>query len=191
MKFKFLKAAVTGTILSAACLANVANAGIILSDFSMSSNHLSFSVYGTVDKVGTSYKSQIMFGLVDNNDDWMTSYDAGSSSWVEGVSNSGTISSTYSLSGSWTDSILTSGGPQWNIGDTMDISFNFVGVFNTANFDINNFGMSAGLNQNGNIVPAELNLIDGISHDVPEPSTLAIFALGMIGLASRRFKKQS
>lgn len=27
--------------------------------------------------------------------------------------------------------------------------------------------------------------------DVPEPSTLAIFALGMIGLASRRFKRQS
>lgn len=27
--------------------------------------------------------------------------------------------------------------------------------------------------------------------DVPEPSTLAIFALGMIGFASRRFKKQS
>ena len=29
------------------------------------------------------------------------------------------------------------------------------------------------------------------STDVPEPSTLAIFALGMIGLASRRFKKLS
>jgi len=29
------------------------------------------------------------------------------------------------------------------------------------------------------------------SVDVPEPSTLAIFALGMIGLASRRFKKQA
>ncbi|WP_241242239.1 PEP-CTERM sorting domain-containing protein [Thalassotalea sp. G2M2-11] len=29
------------------------------------------------------------------------------------------------------------------------------------------------------------------STDVPEPSTLAIFALGMMGLASRRFKKQS
>jgi hypothetical protein len=28
-------------------------------------------------------------------------------------------------------------------------------------------------------------------NSVPEPSTLAIFALGMIGLASRRFKKQS
>jgi hypothetical protein len=29
------------------------------------------------------------------------------------------------------------------------------------------------------------------STDVPEPSTLAIFALGLMGLASRRFKKQS
>jgi hypothetical protein len=28
-------------------------------------------------------------------------------------------------------------------------------------------------------------------NSVPEPSTLAVFALGMIGLASRRFKKQS
>jgi len=30
-----------------------------------------------------------------------------------------------------------------------------------------------------------------IATDVPEPTTLAIFALGMIGLASRRFKKQA
>jgi len=33
--------------------------------------------------------------------------------------------------------------------------------------------------------------IDYTKSEVPEPSTLAIFALGMIGLASRRFKKQS
>jgi hypothetical protein len=32
--------------------------------------------------------------------------------------------------------------------------------------------------------------ITGQSVDVPEPSTLAIFALGIMGLASRRFKKQ-
>lgn len=30
-----------------------------------------------------------------------------------------------------------------------------------------------------------------IVNEVPEPSTLAIFALGLLGLASRRFKKQS
>ena len=34
------------------------------------------------------------------------------------------------------------------------------------------------------------NVTFGVT-SVPEPSTLAIFALGMIGLASRRFKKQS
>ena len=28
-------------------------------------------------------------------------------------------------------------------------------------------------------------------HDVPEPSTLAVFALGLMGLASRKFKKQA
>jgi len=38
---------------------------------------------------------------------------------------------------------------------------------------------------------AESFLVRGQVSDVPEPSTLAIFALGIIGLASRRFKKQS
>jgi len=33
--------------------------------------------------------------------------------------------------------------------------------------------------------------IPQLTSSVPEPSTLAIFALGMIGLASRRFKKQA
>jgi len=45
-------------------------------------------------------------------------------------------------------------------------------------------------------VNAHLFSFDAVDVDVevsavPEPSTLAIFALGMIGLASRRFKKQS
>ncbi|NQZ22998.1 MAG: PEP-CTERM sorting domain-containing protein [Colwellia sp.] len=31
----------------------------------------------------------------------------------------------------------------------------------------------------------------GSTQEVPEPSTLAIFALGMIGLASRRYNKKS
>ena len=44
------------------------------------------------------------------------------------------------------------------------------------------------LNQNSNYLITD-NLTFGVTA-VPEPSTLAIFALGMIGLASRRFKKQ-
>ena len=40
------------------------------------------------------------------------------------------------------------------------------------------------------LVPFQADYVNNkASTDVPEPSTLAIFALGMIGLASRRFKK--
>jgi len=42
-----------------------------------------------------------------------------------------------------------------------------------------------------NGVQHQLGEIEFFGTKVPEPSTLAIFALGMIGLASRRFKKQS
>lgn len=42
-----------------------------------------------------------------------------------------------------------------------------------------------GLNQHG----ASFVYVEDQSTSVPEPSTLAIFALGMIGLASRRYKK--
>jgi len=51
-----------------------------------------------------------------------------------------------------------------------------------------------GLNEQ--IVSAYANIslkyeYNSVTQSVPEPTTLAIFALGMIGLASRRFKKQS
>ncbi|AAZ26600.1 PEP-CTERM sorting domain-containing protein [Colwellia psychrerythraea] len=43
----------------------------------------------------------------------------------------------------------------------------------------------------GQVAIGEVVFEKASSTDIPEPSTLAIFALGMIGLASRRFKKQS
>ena len=73
-------------------------------------------------------------------------------------------------------------------------------------WDSNSKGFTTWANHNSNYSGGEAfssyngsNLIfrdvDRIFHAdltaVPEPSTLAIFALGMIGLASRRFKKQS
>jgi hypothetical protein len=44
---------------------------------------------------------------------------------------------------------------------------------------------------NPNVSYFSFALIRDHATEVPEPTTLAIFALGMIGLASRRFKKQS
>jgi hypothetical protein len=43
----------------------------------------------------------------------------------------------------------------------------------------------------GIIVIQDTAQVWGTTSEVPEPSTLAIFALGLMGLASRRFKKQS
>jgi len=55
-----------------------------------------------------------------------------------------------------------------------------------------NFALTA-MDANGaNLASTSIQIIVGAGATaVPEPSTLAIFALGMIGLASRRFKKQS
>ncbi|WP_259368508.1 MULTISPECIES: PEP-CTERM sorting domain-containing protein [unclassified Colwellia] len=60
-------------------------------------------------------------------------------------------------------------------------------------------GFDLGSLKTGEKIDIKYNYVMGLSvdtldiprTDVPEPSTLAIFALGMIGLASRRFKKQS
>jgi hypothetical protein len=65
----------------------------------------------------------------------------------------------------------------WDIGSLnfsgTAYSIDFGGTFNSVAFDNLTFGSA------------------NPGTEVPEPSTLAIFALGMIGLASRRFKKQS
>jgi hypothetical protein len=92
--------------------------------------------------------------------------------------------------------------------------FNFDGLIKMTAFDMNNVELGSvqassgllSLSGIGNISRINLLSLDqdpttldtisfesvtAISNDIPEPSTLAIFALGMIGLASRRFKKQS
>ncbi len=43
--------------------------------------------------------------------------------------------------------------------------------------------------ENSNLIAAFTDIAPGVSVDVPEPSTLAIFALGLMGLTARRLKK--
>jgi hypothetical protein len=99
----------------------------------------------------------------------------------------------------------------WN-----DLWFTWFGDLNTgsdkeANISLSRDGTSLGVNENpyyaikqltssSNMALSSTNpngpwilkaaLLGREVKSVPEPSTLAIFALGMIGLASRRFKKQ-
>jgi hypothetical protein len=70
-----------------------------------------------------------------------------------------------------------------------------IGFSDTAGFDTlrvgANYSLSQGLGFHQAIAIDNLSVQTSIeSQEVPEPSTLAIFALGIMGLASRRFKKQ-
>ncbi|MGB1261877.1 MAG: PEP-CTERM sorting domain-containing protein [Cognaticolwellia sp.] len=77
--------------------------------------------------------------------------------------------------------------------DNFDIDFEFSEVVGLANFEFLSFSSNTQL-------PDVISVSNSFSiqsgqnslqiQSVPEPSTLAILALGIIGLASRRFKKQ-
>jgi hypothetical protein len=91
-------------------------------------------------------------------------------------------------------------------GDSFGVSGNFLWIYMPGNYTGQTISGSLTFVEDGHLVS---NFVTGTrdlgfgendtvifqsaapSQSVPEPSTLAIFALGMIGLASRRFKKQS
>jgi len=176
-----------------------ANATVVLNNVSITSTNLSFDVVGTITSQGSTYQQQLMFGLVDDASDWLISFDDNASTWVSNPGNEHVITYVYDLSGVWTDSILTVGTNDMSIGDNIDLSFNFVGQFNVDNFDLNNFGMSNGLNTSCCIVPSDLNLVSSASGSAsaPEPAKpiptmsaygLALTMLGLLLVASRRLR---
>ena len=61
----------------------------------------------------------------------------------------------------------------------------------SAAHEASNIQFGSGLKTELSLFAGLVLIKDDIIDPVPEPSTLAIFALGMIGLVSRRFKKQS
>lgn len=93
----------------------------------------------------------------------------------------GVLLGTINLATNWKDNNCI-GDPtgdfcNWDVGSLAFTgsakSIDFGGTANQVGFDNITFGS-----------------VDPDKVEVPEPSTLAIFALGMMGLASRRFKKQ-
>lgn len=78
--------------------------------------------------------------------------------------------------------------PTLGKGDWVHNEFSFVSTAANAGDDIQIRWTGGGTNSaNGQ----EVALVSFSTVDVPEPSTFAIFALGMMGLAARRFKRKS
>jgi len=218
MKFKFLNSAIAGLILSATCLVNVANAGLIV-DFAVEEN-IGWNSTGWYNATG-GYFTQDTGPLTEGgrsthaNNSTLTHADVSEGAYTlqEG---------TYSISfaagnfNNWVfptmdilfagmntseataSSTPTVGSGHWELWSfTWDVDAGNANIGNMLSF-------SARTTSSGNVsfdgVGAMSDLGNGFLVDysngaastaVPEPSTLAIFALGIMGLAARRFKKQA
>jgi hypothetical protein len=185
MNVKMLKAAFAGLVLS---VSGVANAGLITETQIQTINFqdftFNFNVNDWVQGSGstllleiqgdfTSSTSSENFELLVEGINYGTRSRNNSDSFVSYTRNTALLTNLFSF----------------NIANTNSFLVNDIFSFNV-NFDSGvhvSFGNDGIGSSNSPYVKATYTYN---SVAVPEPSTLAIFALGLMGLASRRFKKQ-
>jgi len=211
MNNKFLNTALAGLILSVSCLVNVANAGLIVdivddgngfAKFSLSGSSTNLSPYHQAGDGAWVHGYNSVIGLFD------TSFSGG----MYTLSNN---TSSFSVNGSqvatFTDIRFSQGIDglfglitSTNIQVNSNVAFSWAGEFNSnmqySTFNSGTyafddwgyyFGHRRALEGGYTINVGNVSTANNDPTNVPEPSTLAIFALGIMGLASRRFKKQA
>jgi hypothetical protein len=210
MNIKMLKAALAGLVLS---MSGFANAGLITTIDAGATNH----IFASSINNGVGPISENGFTWTASNNGYY-GYDNGWGLNQNGSWNNINLIGLNSSTGSFTvtfDSLVSdvlafvnyAGGvnsPQASIGiysinDVLLESFDLNGLLGSSTvnggwnygFERNTAEIKSIKFTNAFIVASNLrSFVDQPSTDVPEPSTLAIFALGIMGLASRRFKNQ-
>lgn len=198
MNFKFLKAAFAGLMLS---VSSLANAGLII-DIVDNGGFAEFNISGS-DVLTSSGSMANGFWVTANtiSNLWVNPGDnifnitSGSGSYTFG--NQTFVISTFwqgHNSGNGYALGLRGGFPNiQSSGTTISVTGSLLSNMAFSNFNAGTYYSSF----IGHNASSYASLRDGItinvgnSTPVPEPSTLAIFALGLMGLASRRFKKKS
>ena len=201
MKFKFINTILVSLLLS---ISSIANAGLIQFDvesagFSVGNYaHLSVDGFDVVNP-GTRGVNIAVFdqlGILQNTAVFDTYFDANASLNLTNYINSigaGSIvllavkdEATRKFNDDARIAVQSLGGSVGNI-DTIGYrsSYALIGIAGSAVGTRSAFESSS--SQRSVSVSDTINFSDTVN--VPEPSTLVIFALGMIGLASRRFKK--
>jgi len=199
MKFNFLKVASAVLILT---VSSLANATLILEGGTGSTGAGNIILNGggtTVDVAHNAYFN----GATTPASDWVwdlanSNGEANPLNFTFSFSLTGFDALTAELTGLWgvdnVGSVFLNGNLLSSLPNVVTNNFNvlhdlsagpgssfFVAGLNVLSFDVENRG-GPGAFRASVKVTAE-------AEPVPEPSTLAIFALGIIGLASRRFKK--
>ncbi|WP_259366457.1 MULTISPECIES: PEP-CTERM sorting domain-containing protein [unclassified Colwellia] len=217
MKFKVLRTAITGLIFSVSCFLNIANAGLITKDYvALNDGLITIDTTSNQEWLDVSIFVGMNLQLLSGTNQWS---DAGFrlASTVEifnlyknaGILYINDYNNIYDLGDSSSANAASQlasqrlynmlGGSPANFGGRSDIH----GLQSDADNDGNAYlarlqtSGRAAINTNGDSWGVTYTRHEAVGAffvrditDVPEPSTLAIFALGMIGLASRRFKKQ-
>ncbi len=184
MNVKMLNAAIAGLVLS---ISGYANAGLIGQSIYGCTN----SVYSTgnvsVDS-GLCNSGAVSFETISVIQDGPSEFFLGNDRVVDFTAD--TISLTFTNVGSASPDLfiftnLWDAFPLIEVTGLQLISSNSLNVITT--FNANSIGLLANSPRAGNETVTFRILTNETS--IPEPSTLVIFALGIMGLAARRFKK--
>ncbi len=203
MKFKFLTVVFAGLLISTSCLVNVANAGLI----TVNEWHDTSDGYGGLKQSNFSddiFYAVSLTGIFNNTDTYemingyrLATESEYTTAWaardfVNGDFLTDTTVWPYYNQGGWS-------GYTWN----GIIRYEFLFSDSLTTGLSTHAGTSEGYTAawatkykqsytpNDPLISNWAGFVLIKTQEVPEPSTLAIFALGIIGLASRRFKKQS
>ena len=213
MNNKFLKMAFAGLILGVSSFANIANAGLIFDNGSNTSN-----IGGWCASCGAAGNHYIFddFTLTESLTEFYLDWDASFSDSASGFAATSSVLISiwdnanadllFSVSVNYTDLDLISTNLVSSHFTNSTVGTDITGVnlsagsywlsFSGTNMHFegtgNGFQIQSSSLGNGSIPNHSMSAPFRMSSiDVPEPSTLAIFALGLLGLASRRFMKKS
>jgi hypothetical protein len=216
MKFNVLKATLAGLVFTVSCLVNSANAGLIVSGeirnidgdndsaiddslISQISFYVSAGTSLTIDSLVREINNTDLNGdgEITGFDNFMrlfagTTYLTGNDDYSTTGRDSlhrydSLINYTFATAGTY---MVTVGQLSYSTQEALQ-GYDTNRLYNNreSGGELDHGDWRLTFTANGGSV-SNVNVINGVSQ-VPEPSTLAIFALGMIGLVSRRFKKQS
>jgi len=188
-----IKGLIAGLIMS---FSGIANAGLIFNVTEYTENTMQFQVTGTLDQLyDSNYFDSMLFVATDYDLSpfWNTSpvsftgtsfVNGVSSTWYRYNNGSDTGYALYSSAGGNFSNLLP-------INSTFDMHIIATGTFNVIDYSASDFGLYLGSQSRSQDAQYLLASATINNNEIPEPSTLAIFALGMIGLVARRSKKQS
>jgi len=181
-------------LLAVPLLPFAANADLIVSDWNATATTLTFDITGTID-AGVTFGPVQAYALFIGPSNLGNQAGATSTSGIAtslGGSPTALASVTlYADSGSDKLQIRKSGFASWAVGDILNysVSFSSASLVDLSAWDPTGAIISAGRSVYADAPEAAYQV--GTFAAVPEPGTLALFGIGLLGLAASRRRKKA